>query len=84
MVALAVLVPPVSVADAPEDGAVKVINPPLTGSPPTPPMEATSGEPKALKIGVLCGVPLTVEIVKPRDSKAPISTVPLTIRLKPR
>src|SRR5438067_4532321 len=83
MVALAVFVPPVSVADAPDDGAVKVMKPPATGSPPTPPMEATSGDPKALKIGVLCGEPLNIEIVKPRDSKAPMSTVVLTMRLKP-
>ena len=47
-------------------------------------MVATSVDPNRLRICALCGVPLVAAMVKPRDSKAPISTVPLTIRLKPR
>lgn len=44
IVTAAVVVPPVSVADAPEPGAVNVTRPPLTGSLPKPVIEAINGE----------------------------------------
>src|SRR4051812_13245611 len=70
IVTLAVVVPPVKIAAAPEAGDVKRTIPPLTGSLPTPAIAATSGEPKLLRIVALCGEPANTEMVKPRDSTA--------------
>src|SRR6185369_5686457 len=83
IVMFAVAPPPVRTAEAFAAGAVKVMTPPLTGSPPTPPIDATKGDANGLKIGALCGEPLKIEMVKPRDSNAPMSTVPFVVRLKP-
>src|SRR6185369_3670858 len=82
-VTLAIAPPPVRTAEAFTGGAVKVMMPPLTGSPPTPMIEVIKGAGNAVRMVAFCGVPLTIEIVKPRDSKAPMSTVPFTVRLKP-
>src|SRR5580765_5172825 len=65
MVMFAVAPPPVKTAEAFAAGAVKVITPPLTGSPPTPPIDATRGDANGLKIVALCGDPLKTVIVKP-------------------
>src|SRR5580765_3385168 len=80
MVMFAVAPPPVRTAEAFAAGAVKVITPPFTGSPPTPPIDAIKGDANGLRIVALCGEPLKTEMVKPRDSKAPMSTVPFTVR----
>src|SRR5204863_3978257 len=77
------LPPPLRAALGPLAGAVKVTTPPVTGSPKALLTVATKGEANAVVMAVLCGVPLVAAMVKPRDSKAPISTAAPTIRLKP-
>ncbi len=69
---------------APEEGPVNVTTPPATGSSGLLAVTiTTSGAPKAVLTGVLWLSPLTIVIVNPLDSKAPMSTMPLTIRGKP-
>ena len=74
---------PGKVALAPLAGAVNVTAPPATGSEKALLTVATRGRPNTLRICVLCGVPLLAEMLKPRDSNAPMSTVVLTMRSKP-
>jgi len=60
---------------------VNVTTPPATGSLlASLATVTTSGAEKAVPIAVLWLLPLETETVKPLDSKAPISTVPLTMR----
>ena len=80
---LKVFAPPVKVALGPLAGAVKLTTPPLTGSPEALLTVATKGEAKAALITALCPEPLVAPMLKPRDSKAPISTVPFAMRAKP-
>jgi hypothetical protein len=58
---VAVFTPPANVALAPVAGGVKVTTTPLTGTVPLVTV-ATSGAPKAVLTGALCGVPLVVAI----------------------
>src|SRR5260370_1213493 len=84
MATLVMITLPGNVPLAPLAGAVSVTRSPETGSPKAPLTVSNKGELKAGVMTVLCGVPLVAEIVKPRDSNAPISTVVLTTRAKPR
>ena len=62
---------------------MNVTTPPVTGSIGLLAVTiTTSGDPKAVFTGVLWLLPLTIVIVNPLDSKAPMSTVPLTMRRK--
>jgi hypothetical protein len=62
VVAIAVLLPPVNVPLAPDDGAVKVTITPLVGDPPVVTV-ATRGAAKAVLTTALCGVPLVAVMV---------------------
>jgi hypothetical protein len=71
------------IALGPLVGALKFTTPPATGSPEGLFTVTTNGA-KTVLTGLLCGVPLTREIVNARDSKAPMSTVEFTCREIPR
>ena len=69
---------------APEAGAVNVTCPPTTGSPKALVTPTTSGLAKGVLTVVCWLLPLTMEIAKPRLSKAPMSTALPTMRANPR
>ena len=74
---------PVTTADAPLAGAVNVTRPPATGSFELLAVTvATSGAGNAPE--AVWPLPEVTAMVNPLDSKAPMSTVPLTMRLNPR
>ena len=76
---------PLSVADAPLCGGVNVTRPPATGSLGLLAMTvATSGAGKAVSMPVDWPLPEVTAMVNPLDSKAPMSTTPLTMRERPR
>ena len=84
-VALMVAGLPLRVADAPLPGGVKVTRPPATGSLALLAVTvATSGAEKAVSTLVDCPLPEVTAMVNPLDSKAPMSTVLLTMRGSPR
>ena len=75
---------PAMLALGPLPGAVKVTRPPLTGSLPVAVTETESGLANAVPVFALWLLPLPTASVKPRDSKAPTSTVPDCGRAMPR
>ena len=76
---------PLSVAEAPLAGGVKVICPPATGSLALLAVTvATSGAENAVDTAADWPLPDVTVMVNPLDSKAPISTVPLTMRANSR
>src|SRR5262249_10934435 len=77
------VLPGENVALAPLAGAVKATTPPWTGSPNALLTVTASGVPKGLPTTALWLLPPATSIVKPRDSNAPMSAVPLT-RMTPR
>ena len=76
---------PLRIADAPLAGGVNVTRPPATGSIGLLAVTvATSGFGKAVSTPADWPLPEVTAMVNPLDSKAPMSTVPLTMRAKPR
>ena len=75
---------PLRVADAPLCGGVNVTWPPATGSIGLLAVTvATSGAGKAVNTAVDWPLPEVTAMVNPLDSKAPMSTTPLTMRGRP-
>ena len=84
-VALMVAGLPLRVADAPLAGGVNVTRPPATGSIGLLAVTvATSGAGKAVSTPVDWPLPEVTAMVNPLDSKAPMSTMLLTMRGRPR
>ena len=72
---------PLRVADAPLAGGVKVTRPPATGSTELLAVTVTtSGAGKAVSTPADWPLPEVTAMVNPLDSKAPMSTTPLTMR----
>ena len=73
-----------SAALAPEPGAANVTTPFCTGSLNALLTVVTKGAAKAVLTTVVCALPEVRVKVNPRDSKAPMSTVPCCGRVIPR
>src|SRR6516162_6050391 len=69
---------------APEEGAVNLTTPPATGSPALLETVTVRAEAKGVLTTVLWLLPAETVTVKPWLSKAPMSTVPWTMRGRPR